>query len=114
VTARPNDRIVRDGKFRTDAGVSAGIDLALAVLAEIDGEEAARVVQLTIEYDPQPSFDSGHVSKASAATRRGAEAWMMRKSLSLSELAALPRSLLGRWREVLYRRVRGERVIPVD
>ncbi|MBY4383777.1 glutamine amidotransferase [Rhodococcus sp. 05-2256-B2] len=61
--SRPNDRIVRDGKVATAAGVSAGIDLALWLAGEICGEDRARMIQLVIEYDPQPPFDSGHPRK---------------------------------------------------
>jgi putative intracellular protease/amidase len=63
--SRPNDRIVRHGKVATAAGVSAGIDLALWLAGEICGEERARMIQLVIEYDPQPPFDSGHPRKVS-------------------------------------------------
>ena len=63
---RPNDRVVKAGKIWTAAGVSAGIDLALDLLAEIDGQSAAEEVQLLIEYDPQPPFDAGSVAKAPA------------------------------------------------
>lgn len=63
--ARPTEqRVVRQGKIWTAAGVSAGIDLALSVLAETHGPEVAQAVQLGIEYDPQPPFDSGAPSKA--------------------------------------------------
>lgn len=57
-------RVVRQGKVWTAAGVSAGIDLALALTAELWGPEIAQAVQLGIEYDPQPPFDSGAPSKA--------------------------------------------------
>jgi transcriptional regulator GlxA family with amidase domain len=67
--ARPvAERVVRHGKIVTAAGVSAGIDMALELVALIHGEEAAQAVQLGIEYDPQPPFDSGAVEKAPAAT----------------------------------------------
>jgi transcriptional regulator GlxA family with amidase domain len=62
------DRVVRHGKIVTAAGVSAGIDMALELVALIHGEEAARAIQLGIEYDPQPPFDSGSIEKAPAAT----------------------------------------------
>lgn len=52
-------RIIEDGNVITGAGVSAGIDLALALVARWQGEAAARKIQLAIEYDPQPPFDSG-------------------------------------------------------
>ena len=57
-------RIVREGKIWTAAGVSAGIDLALTLVAEIWGPELSQALQLGIEYDPQPPFDSGAPSKA--------------------------------------------------
>jgi putative intracellular protease/amidase len=62
-------RVVFQGRIVTGAGVSAGIDLALAVLAELHGPETAQAVQLAIEYDPEPPFDSGAPSKAPAAIR---------------------------------------------
>ena len=49
-------RWVEDGKFITSAGVSAGIDLALALVARLTDEATARLVQLAIEYDPHPPF----------------------------------------------------------
>lgn len=67
--ARPvRERVVFRGKFATAAGVSAGIDLALALSARIAGEPVARAIQLGIEYDPQPPFDSGSVERASPET----------------------------------------------
>ncbi|CAN5536143.1 hypothetical protein BH11ACT6_BH11ACT6_06900 [soil metagenome] len=64
--SRPNDRIVREGTVATAARVSSGIDFALWLAGEIYGEERARMIQLAIEYDPRPPFDSGHPSKVSA------------------------------------------------
>jgi transcriptional regulator GlxA family with amidase domain len=58
------ERVVIQGKVVTAAGVSSGIDMALTLLAEIMGEDAAKAVQLVIEYDPQPPFDTGSVDKA--------------------------------------------------
>jgi transcriptional regulator GlxA family with amidase domain len=58
--ARPTgQRVVKQGKVITAAGVSAGIDMALLLAAELAGEDVARAIQLGIEYDPQPPFDSG-------------------------------------------------------
>ncbi|HYF27470.1 MAG TPA: DJ-1/PfpI family protein [Baekduia sp.] len=64
------DRVVFDEKFVTGAGVSAGIDMALSLTARVHGEELAKALQLAIEYDPQPPFDSGSPDKASASTLR--------------------------------------------
>jgi putative intracellular protease/amidase len=53
------ERVVFDGKIVTGAGVSAGIDMALALAARVAGEQVAQAIQLGIEYDPQPPFDAG-------------------------------------------------------
>jgi putative intracellular protease/amidase len=62
-----SQRVVRQGKIVTAAGVSSGIDMALSLAALIAGEETARAIQLGIEYDPEPPFDSGSVAKADPA-----------------------------------------------
>jgi transcriptional regulator GlxA family with amidase domain len=59
-------RVVIDGKVATAAGVSAGIDLALTLVGKQWGDDLARGLQLAIEYDPQPPYDSGAPSKAPA------------------------------------------------
>lgn len=58
-----DERVVRDGKIATAAGVSAGIDLALRLVAELASPEVAQAVQLGIEYDPDPPFVGGHPSR---------------------------------------------------
>jgi putative intracellular protease/amidase len=60
------DRVVFDGKIVTAAGVSAGIDMALALAARIAGDEVAQAIQLGIEYDPQPPFNAGSPKTAPA------------------------------------------------
>ena len=63
--AQPTEqRVVTSGRIMTGAGVSAGIDLALTLAADIAGPEVAQTIQLAIEYDPHPPFDSGAPSKA--------------------------------------------------
>jgi putative intracellular protease/amidase len=57
-------RVVEQGKVITAAGVSSGIDMALTLAAKIAGEDIAEAIQLGIEYDPQPPFDSGSTAKA--------------------------------------------------
>ena len=52
-------RVVRDGKFMTGGGVTAGIDFALTMVAELAGQEVAETIQLGIEYAPAPPFDAG-------------------------------------------------------
>ena len=64
-------RIVRDGNVITAGGVTSGIDFGLSVVAEIAGETAARTIQLGIEYDPAPPFDSGHPDRAPNAITSG-------------------------------------------
>ncbi|UWD81744.1 DJ-1/PfpI family protein [Curtobacterium flaccumfaciens] len=65
--AQPVDaRIARDGAVVTAAGVSAGIDMALWLAAELAGQSAAEAIQLQIEYDPQPPFDNGSAERADA------------------------------------------------
>jgi putative intracellular protease/amidase len=73
---QPEERIVRAEKVVTAAGVSAGIDLALWLAGEIVGREEAEAIQLTIEYDPHPPFNAGHMSKASAEVQKRAKAKM--------------------------------------
>ena len=62
-------RIVRDGKYATAAGVSAGIDLALVLAVELAGEPVAQAIQLGIEYDPDPPFRCGDPAHAPAPVR---------------------------------------------
>ena len=61
------ERVVMDGKYVTGAGVSAGIDMALSLVATIEGDEFAQQVQLGIEYDPQPPFNAGSPATAPEA-----------------------------------------------
>jgi len=60
------ERVVFDGKIVTAAGVSAGIDMALALAGKVAGVAVAQAIQLGIEYDPQPPFDAGSPSTAPA------------------------------------------------
>jgi transcriptional regulator GlxA family with amidase domain len=61
------ERVVTEGKVITAAGVSAGIDMGLTLVARVAGDDVARIIQLGIEYDPQPLFDAGSPAKAPAA-----------------------------------------------
>lgn len=60
-----HQRIVEDNKVITAAGVSAGIDMALALAEKICGRSVGETLQLGIEYDPEPPFNSGSPQKAS-------------------------------------------------
>ena len=64
-----SDRVVREGKVITSAGVSSGIDMALTLAAQIAGDDVAQAIQLRIEYDPMPPFDAGSTAKAPAHIR---------------------------------------------
>lgn len=79
------ERVVRRGKIVTAAGVSAGIDMALTLAAEIVDADFARTVQLMIEYDPHPPFDAGSPAKAGPALVERAMTEMM---MALQKLAA--------------------------
>src|SRR5262245_1487291 len=59
-----HERVVEDGKYITAAGVSSGIDMGLRLASRVAGDDVAQMIQLGIEYDPQPPFDSGSVHKA--------------------------------------------------
>ncbi|MDY7992169.1 DJ-1/PfpI family protein [Paenibacillus polymyxa] len=61
-----DERVVRQGKMVTAAGVSSGIDMALQLIAWELGEDMSKGVQLILEYDPQPPFDTGSPKKAPA------------------------------------------------
>ncbi|PZG01897.1 thiamine biosynthesis protein ThiJ [Micromonospora deserti] len=57
-------RFVESGKIITAAGVSAGIDMALHLASKLSGDRVAQALQLAVEYDPQPPFDTGSPEKA--------------------------------------------------
>ena len=62
-----NQRVVRDGRVMTGGGVTAGIDFALTMVAEIAGQAVAEAIQLTIEYAPAPPFNAGTPETAPAS-----------------------------------------------
>jgi cyclohexyl-isocyanide hydratase len=57
-------RVVRDGNLITAGGVTSGIDFGLQIASEIAGAHVAQALQLSMEYDPNPPFDSGHPDRA--------------------------------------------------
>lgn len=82
-----SDKVVVDGTVVTGAGVTSGIDFALTLAAILEGEEAAREIQLQIEYDPAPPFDSGSPNTAPRAMverlrARGAQLYEAREALA--------------------------------
>lgn len=67
-------------RFVTAAGMAAGIDLGLFLLGEICGRERAGIVQLALEYDPQPPYDAGRPAKVSAAVCEAAKKEMLERA----------------------------------
>jgi transcriptional regulator GlxA family with amidase domain len=56
--------VVRDGNLITGGGVTAGIDFALVLIAELAGEDMAQAIQLGLEYAPEPPFNAGRPETA--------------------------------------------------
>lgn len=65
--APADERVVHDGRTITGGGVTAGIDLALYLAAQLHGQHVAEAIQLSMEYNPAPPFDAGHPSRARPA-----------------------------------------------
>ncbi|MEV0686311.1 DJ-1/PfpI family protein [Nocardia sp. NPDC050378] len=106
---RPDERFVHSDRIATAAGVSAGIDMALWLVGQLCGTERARIIQLDIEYDPQPPFDMPRPAEASASIRRAAlgDQWRLGLSSGMApQIAASLPSLL--WRTAI-RKVRARR-----
>ncbi|PJZ51098.1 DJ-1/PfpI family protein [Leptospira saintgironsiae] len=91
------DRVVIDRNRITGGGVTAGIDFALQVVAEIQGQQAAEEIQLMIEYNPEPPFLSGHpktansdlVSETKASKKKGQD---LRKEIAVRSIERLSKS----------------------
>lgn len=91
------ERIVDEGKYITAAGVSAGIDMAIYLVNQLQGEKAAKAAQLSIEYDPKPMFDSGNYLTAEKEIIELSEKIMesdAKKDFSLWEMLNNVRTLL--------------------
>jgi cyclohexyl-isocyanide hydratase len=87
-------RVVRDGALMTGGGVTAGIDFALALVAELAGLETAQAIQLQLEYAPEPPFEAGTPSSALAEVvallgKRGAAVRAERERLIEAAVSAL-------------------------
>jgi cyclohexyl-isocyanide hydratase len=89
------DRIVVDGKIFTGGGVTAGIDVALTVAAEIAGRAAAEAIQLAIEYEPAPPFASGSPETADPAVLAGVLARAEPRQRDRAERVARAAAALG-------------------
>ena len=77
-------RVVKDGNLITAGGVTSGIDFGLSVVAEIAGEDAARAVQLLMEYDPDPPFDFVPIERAPDAVKSALSARMGKARAALA------------------------------
>jgi cyclohexyl-isocyanide hydratase len=92
-------RVVRDGNVITGGGVTAGIDFALTVVAELAGREAAETIQLTLEYAPAPPFAAGRPETAPPAVLAQAEernaAALVRRRAAVEAAAARLRGAAG-------------------
>jgi cyclohexyl-isocyanide hydratase len=86
------ERVVVDGKFISGGGVTAGIDFALAVAAQLQGREVAEAIQLMVEYDPHPPFDAGTPERAAPAivaiVRERAAPFMRERTAAIGRAAA--------------------------
>lgn len=80
-------RVVRDRNRMTGGGVTAGIDFGLTLAAELAGEDVAKLLQLSFEYDPQPPFEGGHPTKVDAATLELSKAFMADGVAAMAEAA---------------------------
>jgi len=89
------ERVVVDGNVVTGAGVASGIDFALELAAILDGEAVAREIQLQIEYDPDPPFDSGSPATAAPETVAALRARLAKLSAERRTVAARVGRRLG-------------------
>jgi cyclohexyl-isocyanide hydratase len=89
-------RVVRDGNLITGGGVTAGIDFALALAAELAGEQEAQAIQLELEYSPAPPFDAGHPDTApqaiTALVMQRAASGLARRRQIVGQIASHPLS----------------------
>lgn len=89
------ERVVKDRNRITGGGITAGIDFGLAMAAEIAGEDAAKEIQLMMEYDPEPPFDCGSPERAERALVEGV--WARRRAVQerRTEAVECARTRLG-------------------
>jgi cyclohexyl-isocyanide hydratase len=92
-------RVVRDGNVFTGGGVTAGIDMALEVMAEIAGRDHAEAVQLALEYDPAPPFASGRPELARPTVLQSAlariDAMRVERDAAIARAARTLRDVAG-------------------
>ena len=107
------DRVVWQGNHISAAGVSAGIDMALTLTERVHGADLAEALQLVIEYDPQPPFDTGALEKADAQTKRRAMKVLTTGYSRAEVVARMGRAIIsarfGRARRAMTARREGSR-----
>lgn len=89
------ERVVRDGNLLTGGGITAGIDFALTLVAELYGEAQAQLVQLQIEYAPAPPFNAGRPETAPAAVLEDARQRTASSRKARAEIVARAAARLG-------------------
>jgi cyclohexyl-isocyanide hydratase len=91
-----NARVVKDRNRISGGGVTAGIDFALTVVAEIWGDETAKMIQLYLEYNPQPPFNAGSPETAgpemTAKAKKLFEEALKKREREINEVAAQQRA----------------------
>jgi cyclohexyl-isocyanide hydratase len=91
------DRVMIDGNIITGGGVTAGVDFGITVAAELFGPQVAKTIQLAIEYDPAPPFDTGSPERAGeaivAAARANAAQRQADRQIAVQRAAARLREL---------------------
>ena len=87
---------MHSGKIVTAAGASAGIDLGLWLAGKVAGQEQAKMIQLYLEYDPQPPFNAGHPRTASAPVVGRTRALARSIAVNPAEMRAVPPIVWGR------------------
>ena len=89
------EKVVMDGNIVTGAGVTSGIDFALTLAAILEGEQVAREIQLQIEYDPAPPFNSGSPKTAALAMLEAVKARLAKLNEERRVVAARVGKKLG-------------------
>lgn len=92
-----SERVVTDRNRLTGGGVTAGIDFGLVLLAQLLGEDVAKLTQLALEYDPQPPFSAGSPSKAGPEITQKALAWMAPWSADMIQVVQQASKAMGNY-----------------
>ncbi|WP_428156321.1 DJ-1/PfpI family protein [Brevundimonas sp.] len=90
-------RVVKDRNRMTGGGVTAGLDFGLTLVAELAGEQAAKIQQLAMQYDPEPPFDVGVPAKAGPELTQAAIAWMAGGGIDMREVAQQAAADMGKY-----------------